>query len=75
MLRDEILALMEALRLRGMQAVYDEVLSNGRKQKAIPEKVILEVLPGVDHHGDPAFETDGNIQRILSYLDQCLLRK
>ena len=40
-----------------------------------PERVILEVLPGVDHHGDPAFETDGNIQRILSYLDQCLLRK
>ena len=44
MLREEILALMEALRLRGMQAVYDEVLSNGRKQKAIPEKVLLEFL-------------------------------
>lgn len=44
MLRDEILALMEMLKLRGMQAVYDEVLSNGRKQKAIPEKVILEFL-------------------------------
>lgn len=44
MLRDEILALMEALKLRGMQAVLDEVLSSGRKQKAIPEKVILELL-------------------------------
>ena len=44
MLRDDILALMDMLKLRGMQAVYDEVLSNGRKQRAIPEKVILELL-------------------------------
>ena len=44
MLRNEVLALMEALKLRGMQEVYDEVLSSGRKQRAIPEKVILELL-------------------------------
>jgi len=44
MLRNEVLALMEALKLRGMQEVYDEVLSSGRKQRAIPEKVVLELL-------------------------------
>ena len=44
MLRNEVLALMEALKLRGMQEVYDEVLATGRKQRAIPEKVILELL-------------------------------
>ena len=44
MLRNEVLALMEALKLRGMQEVYDEVLASGRKQRAIPEKVILELL-------------------------------
>jgi len=27
-----------------MQEVYDEVLSSGRKQRAIPEKVVLELL-------------------------------
>jgi hypothetical protein len=27
-----------------MQEVYDEVVSSGRKQRAIPEKVILELL-------------------------------
>ena len=44
MLRNDILELMEKLRLRGMQAVYDEVLSNGRKRKSTPEKVIFEML-------------------------------
>ena len=44
MLRNEVLALMEALKLKGMQEVYDEVLANGRKQRAIPEKVVLELL-------------------------------
>ena len=41
MLRNEALALMEALKLRGMQEVYDEVLASGRKQRMIPEKMIL----------------------------------
>ncbi|MEW5938011.1 MAG: ATP-binding protein, partial [Candidatus Thermoplasmatota archaeon] len=44
MLRSDVLALMEALKLRGMQEVYDEVLATGRKQRAIPEKVIFELL-------------------------------
>ena len=44
MLRNDVLTLMEALKLRGMQEVYDEVLASGRKQRAIPEKVILELL-------------------------------
>jgi len=44
MLRNEVIALMDELRLRGMQAVYDELLANGRKQRAIPEKLILELL-------------------------------
>jgi len=34
-----------------------------------PERVTLEILPGVHHHGDPAFETDENIQRVLDFLD------
>ncbi|MFO7625924.1 MAG: IS21-like element helper ATPase IstB, partial [Candidatus Fermentibacteraceae bacterium] len=44
MVRNEVLSLMERLKLRGMHSVYDEVLSNGRKQRAIPEKLILELL-------------------------------
>jgi hypothetical protein len=31
-------------KLRGMQEAYDEVISSGRKQRAIPEKMILELL-------------------------------
>jgi len=30
--------------LRGMQSGYDEVLSNGRKSRSTPEKVIMEML-------------------------------
>jgi len=37
-----------------------------------PEKVTLEVLPGVHHHGDPAFETPENIARVLDFIDSCL---
>jgi DNA replication protein DnaC len=44
MLRNDILELMDKLRLRGMLAVYDEVLSNGRKSKSTPEKVLFEML-------------------------------
>ncbi len=44
MLRNEVMNLIEALKLRGMQEVYDEVLATGRKQRAIPEKVVLELL-------------------------------
>jgi acetyl esterase/lipase len=33
------------------------------------DKVILEVLEGAGHCGDPAFETEDNIQRVLDFLD------
>ena len=44
MLRDDVLQMMDTLKLRGMSAVYDEVLSNGRTRRLTPEKVILELL-------------------------------
>jgi len=44
MLRDDILASMKGLRLPGMMAAYDEVVSIGLKKHAIPEKMILELL-------------------------------
>jgi acetyl esterase/lipase len=34
-----------------------------------PDKVILDVLEGVGHHGDPAFETKGNVDRVLGFLE------
>jgi acetyl esterase/lipase len=34
-----------------------------------PDKVILDVLAGVGHHGDPAFVTKGNIGRVLGFLE------
>jgi acetyl esterase/lipase len=36
------------------------------------DKVILDVLEGVSHHGDPAFETDDNLKRVLDFLDSHL---
>jgi acetyl esterase/lipase len=39
------------------------------EQAAGPDKVILDVLEGVGHHGDPAFETSGNIDRVLGFLE------
>lgn len=39
-----------------------------------PEKVILEVLPGVYHHGDPSFETAENVHRVFDFIDECLLK-
>jgi len=44
MLRNEVLELMGTLKLRGMSAVYDEVLPNGRKRRATPEKILVELL-------------------------------
>ena len=44
MLRDEVMKIMEELRLRGMRSVFDEVLSNGRKSRDTTEKIILELL-------------------------------
>ena len=44
MLRNDILQSMEALKLRGMYAVYDEVLTSGRKRRSTTEKILLELL-------------------------------
>ena len=44
MLRDDVLQMMDTLKLRGMSAVYDEVLTNGRSRQLTPEKVLLELL-------------------------------
>ena len=44
MLRNDILQTLEALKLRGMHAVYDEVLTSGRKQRSTAEKILFELL-------------------------------
>lgn len=44
MMRNEVLSMMDGLKLRGMHSVYDEVISTGRKQRAIPEKIVLQLL-------------------------------
>lgn len=44
MLRDQLLQTLKELKLHGMRSVLDEVLVNGTRQKAIPEKILLELL-------------------------------
>jgi len=44
MLRNNILQNLEALKLRGMHAVYDEVVTSGRKRRSTTEKILLELL-------------------------------
>lgn len=44
MLREQLLATMKELKLHGMRSVLDEVLAAGVRQKAIPEKTLLELL-------------------------------
>jgi hypothetical protein len=44
MLRNDVLEMMDRLKLRGMLAVYDEALTNGGKRRLTPEKIILELL-------------------------------
>ena len=44
MLRNEVLDMMVKLKLRGMHAVFDEVLANGRKARWATEKYIMELL-------------------------------
>lgn len=39
-----ILQTLEALKLRGMHAVYDEVLTSGSKQRSTTEKILFELL-------------------------------
>lgn len=44
MLRDQLLEAMGHLTLYGMKAVFDEVLATGLKQRATPEKIMLDLL-------------------------------
>jgi DNA replication protein DnaC len=44
MLRNEILQMMDTLKLRGMHAVFDEVLTDGRKRRSAVEKILMELL-------------------------------
>lgn len=44
MLRNDILEVMDRLKLRGMQSVFDELIVNGRKARWTHEKTILELL-------------------------------
>jgi len=44
MLRDDILAHMTQLKLKGMLAAYDEIVSLGLKKRATPEKILHELL-------------------------------
>lgn len=44
MLRDKIMAAMTRLSLHGMKSVYDEVLAADLKQRATPEKLLLDLL-------------------------------
>lgn len=44
MLRDKVLDAMGKLALHGMKSVFDEVLASGIKQRATPEKILLDLL-------------------------------
>ena len=44
MLRDRLLQTMTALNLSGMKAVLDETLATAQKQRATPEKMLLDFL-------------------------------
>ncbi len=44
MLREQLLEAMSSLKLYGMKSVLDEVLVTGARQRATPEKIVLELL-------------------------------
>jgi DNA replication protein DnaC len=44
MLRDKVMDAMSRLSLYGMKSVFDEVLATGIKQRATPEKLLLDLL-------------------------------
>ena len=44
MLRNDILEMLENLKLRGMRDVFDEVMTKGRKARWATEKIIMELL-------------------------------
>lgn len=62
MLRDQLFESMSTLRLHGMKSVMDEVLATGIKQRATPEKVLLELLK--------AEETEREVRSIRYRLGQ-----
>jgi hypothetical protein len=56
------------MRLAGLQAVNFAA----RLEKVIgKERVQLKLLDGAEH-GDPAFETHDNVQKVLAFLDKHL---
>ena len=55
MLRNDVLQMMDGLKLRGMLAVYDEVLTNGSKKRLTPERVVLELLKAEPAERGPGF--------------------
>jgi hypothetical protein len=44
MLREDILARMAELKLKGMLAAYDEIVSPGLRKGTTPEKILHELL-------------------------------
>jgi len=44
MLRNDILDMLEKLKLRGMRDVFDEVMTKGRKARWATEKIVMELL-------------------------------
>lgn len=44
MLREQLLNRLKELKLHGMSSVLDEVPATGTRPKAIPEKIVLELL-------------------------------
>ena len=44
MLREEILARLAELKLKGMLAAYDEIVSSGLRKRTTPEKILHELL-------------------------------
>ena len=44
MLRNDLLEMLEKLKLRGMRDVFDEVMTKGRKARWTTEKIIMELL-------------------------------
>jgi DNA replication protein DnaC len=62
MLRDQIFESLGTLRLHGMKSALDEVLATGTRQRATPEKVLLELLK--------AEETERKVRSIRYRLGQ-----
>ncbi len=44
LLREKLMSAMGALGLYGMKGTFDEVIATGIKQRATPEKILLDLL-------------------------------